>query len=264
MTGPIPVAGWVLIAHVAGMFVHSAAARWMRTPIDEWTAFSWDTLRAGRVWTALTYPLVESVETIGLGWLFGIALVWFLGRFLEDRLGRARLAQMTVVAVVAGAAVFAAAWSVGVGAQIGSPVCYGLGPISTAWVVYCALAAPHHPVNVWFVTVPMWLFAAVFVAFDVFAVTGLAVGGSGVTVWANVGAGLWAAAAWRWDLAPDVGAWMARRRAESARRRAAAAQADDASMRDRVDELLAKIHRDGIQSLTKEERDFLNRSSKRY
>jgi len=38
----------------------------------------------------------------------------------------------------------------------------------------------------------------------------------------------------------------------------------DAATAERVDQLLDKIHKDGIQNLTEEERDFLTRSSQKY
>ena len=58
--------------------------------------------------------------------------------------------------------------------------------------------------------------------------------------------------------------WFSRWRQERVRKRAAKEEAERQALNKRVDEVLAKVKREGIGSLTNEEKDLLNRASQEY
>jgi len=140
-----------------------------------------------------------------------------------------------------------------------------------AFLVHAAFREPRRSYLLFFMLpVPLYLLAALFVGMDVLRT--LTDSGGGVAVQAHVGGALvgalWHRVAWprrrrgagpgrsavrpsilRSDLPPDL--------LPPAPDRSARAEGE------RVDALLDRIHAEGIQSLTEEEREFLNRVSRR-
>jgi hypothetical protein len=258
-----PVIVWIILAHVAGMLAHAAAAKWFRTPIEEWTVLTWGGLRAGRVWTVLTHAFYSPIESLSIWWLFFVGLVYYFGKLLQEWLGAERFLQFLVAALLSGGAVFAAAFATGAGQALGGDAAMGLNGIATACVLYGAFREPRHPIGIWFTQVPLWLFAVVWMFLDVATIFGLTSFGS-PSLWVDLGAAAYAWAAWRWNLVPDVRAWRESMRRNRDRRVAASEAAERAAVQERVDALLDKISREGMASLSDAEREFLKRSSKRY
>ncbi|MCZ6602514.1 MAG: site-2 protease family protein [Planctomycetota bacterium] len=63
---------------------------------------------------------------------------------------------------------------------------------------------------------------------------------------------------------PERKSWGQRRREQKLRRKAMQAAQEDSAMRQRVDDLLEKVGRDGIDSLTAKERSFLEEASRKF
>lgn len=255
-----PLVGWILLAHCVGVLVHAASRGWFHTPLEPWTVLSWDALRAGRVWTIATHLFVGGIPSIS--WLFFIAAYWYFGRHVETALGAARFRSFVALAVLAGAALFAAAFAAGAGSALGGDDAYGLDGLATAFVVHAAFRDPRMPISIWFIQIPLWVFGVVWVAFDVAAVAGLA-GGAGSNLWIDLGGALFGFAAWKWDVVPDVRAWLDARARDRERAAADRARREREGREARVDALLDKISARGIGSLTDEERAFLDEASRK-
>ena len=185
--------------------------------------------------------------------LFNLLALYFLGTMLESELGSRRFLVFYLVALaVAGACQLLLGLALG---QTGPIV----GASGGVLAVVCAMATLRPGLRVIFVIVPMTLrtMALIIVALDLFgAIAQLKGATSHVASFAHLSGGLLGFLAvrrgWIWrDPLERLDAWREQR--VSARR-----EGDQ----ERLDELLVKIKREGIHSLSTRERSFLSRVSK--
>ena len=224
-------------------------------PIQETLAISPD---AWRDW----FPLLPLWQLVTYGFLHGdlfhllgnMLFLYFLGTMLEGIVGSRRFAVLYGAAlVVAGAAQLLFALLFTNSALV-------LGASGAVLAVVCATATLRPQTQIIFIIVPMTLktLAILFVAMDVFRVLmELKGAGGNVAALAHLsGAAVGFLAVrrgWIWkDPVEHFDRW--RERLEDEKRE------DDA---ERLDELLEKINRHGISSLSGRERAFLKRVSKR-
>lgn len=204
------------------------------------------------LWQLLTYGFLHG----GLGHLFWNMLqLYFFGTMLEGELGARRFLVFYGVAIVAGALAQLAA------ALLGGQGGYAIGASGgvLAVVVAAAVRQPRALVFLLFIPITLKWLAIGVVALDLFSLLdGLKRGLSdGVAHWAHLGGAAYGFLAARrgWIWIDPIARLQARRAIAREDRR----QSDE----ERMDELLQKIHRSGIGSLTRGERAFLERLSGR-
>ncbi len=203
------------------------------------------------VWQPLTYGFLH----VALGHvLFNMLGLYFFGTMLEEIVGSRSFLALYLVAVVAGGLL-----SLVVGVATNSPATT-LGASGGVMAVVVATAVLRPDTRVIFLIFPLTLkvMALIFVGMDVFsALDSLKGQGSNVS-WTShlAGAAVGFVAArkglvWR-DPLQVVERWQHRREEE---------QRDHDE--ERLDDILAKINREGIQSLSAREKAFLKRTSRR-
>ncbi len=227
-----------------------------------------------RIWELVTYGFAHSVPRGGgLPWhiLGNMLTLWFFGRAVEDLLGRAEFLRFYLVAlVVAGLAWLA---SEALRPSGGLAQLIGASGAVTAVLAVFIWRYPHQTVLLWgLLPVPAWALGVLYLVFDV---QGTAHGQSNVAHVAHLaGAAFGVLYAWRgWslmglgDLAGLRRAWRRGRGRVRVFRPGAGdddgGDGEHATLQQQVDRILEKISRSGSASLTPQERDTLERASRR-
>lgn len=220
--------------------------------LDPWAWREWFPLVP--VWQLGTYGFLHSTSSLGhLFW--NLLQLYFFGTMLEGMLGGRRFLTTYLAAMLAGALLHLVVEGL-TGAE--RPV-VGASGAALGVVVATAVLRPRAQVLLLFIPVQLWVLAGGIVLLDLMAaLEGLVRGASdGVAHWVHLGGALWG------FLAARLGwvriDWLERLRA---RRAVSAEQARREEQRE-MDRLLAKIHQEGIGSLTRSERAFLERVSSR-
>ncbi|MBK8707067.1 MAG: rhomboid family intramembrane serine protease [Flavobacteriales bacterium] len=246
--------------------------QWLRSTADLGTLIT-------RPWTVFTYMFVHT----GLGHLFwNMILLWFGGRLFQDLLGGKRLLGHYLLGGLSGFALFALAHNLLPGLHGGTSAPGILGASAGVLSVFIGIAAyrPDMIVNLILIgPVKLMYVAAVFLLLDLVGIGS----GDGVAHEAHIGGALYGFIAARqlsqgrdWSLsfvqflerllAPFTRKRGPRMRVEKKFTRSAVSNDEryNANKRDeqaRVDHILDKISRSGYDSLSKEEKDFLFKSS---
>ena len=262
--------------------------------LREWLGLDVGAVTGGQVWRVFTYGFLHhefSIFHIG-----GTLLVlFFVGRFAESRLGPREFTLFYLAATLAGGVgmTLLALLAPNLGGIAGGGVagegavrwedCVGASGPVLALIVLIALWDPHQRWSVILFTIPAWVVAAVACGLTALMVAGSAVGGNplGYATAAGVGAGLFALAYTRfgWRLSDTADrlptarglALPGRPGRRPALRVHRPADEDDEDRGDgfdddldrRADALLEKVHREGIDSLTRRERKTLQKASDR-
>jgi len=209
------------------------------------------------------FPLVPLWQLVSYGFLhggspdhilFNMLFLYFLGTMLEQEIGGRRFLVFYLVAVA-----IAGAFQLGLGLALGqvAPI---VGASGGVLAIVCAMATLRPTMRLIFIVVPVTLrtVALIYLALEVYRlVMDLKGESSGVASFAHLSGALFGYVAvkqsWIWkDPLAEVEVWREKR--EEAR-----AKDDD----ERLDELLARINRDGIHTLSERERAFLKRVSQR-
>jgi len=202
------------------------------------------------VWQLLTYGFLHDALDL---WhvLMNMLFLYFLGTMLEEIVGGRRFLTVYLSAVLV-----AGPGTLLVGLIWNQPW-PTIGASGAVLAVVVAMAVMRPQVRVIFILFPITLrtLALIFVGLDLFHA--LAATQDGIAHLTHLSGAAYGFVAARrgWVWFDPVVAWQDRRRRHDLER----AQADGV----RLDELLAKINRDGIQSLSAREKAFLKRASKR-
>ncbi len=201
------------------------------------------------LWQVFTYGFLHSAHEPMhlLGNLIGL---YFFGTWLESLLGPRRFLLIYGLGIVV-PGVLQLLVALLFGQSL--PVVGASGAVLLL-VVAMATLRPQAMVIVLFIPVRLWLVATVYVGLDLFGLVRGAVGVAHLVHLAGAALGFALAksgALW-WD------PWAAAAARKEARRQASAAE-DEA----RLDQLLERIHKQGIGSLSDREREFLKRMSGR-
>ncbi|MBL8736114.1 MAG: rhomboid family intramembrane serine protease [Planctomycetes bacterium] len=274
---PLPPATKTLFLINVAVFVANLVSlilgRWIDAlagGLGTWTAFSWPGLLDGYglgLLRVVTYQFTHSIDPMHL--VGNMISLWVFGPIGEARLGRLGIYRLYLWGGAVGALGFVLAGSLGgylahplVGA---SGACYAL-------LVYAACVQPHATIVFFIVQMPLWVLAALFVAFGAYwqlLELGAGIRAGGVAHSAHLGGALlgWLAFRFGWfvDYADFggrerpgfVAGLLGRLRSARARRRQQAAEQQDLQL----DTILAKVKEHGLGSLTTAERRFLEQIS---
>lgn len=206
------------------------------------------------LWQVVTYGFLHSVTDI-FHLLLNLLTLYFFGTMLEESIGTRRFVVFYVAAEIVGALFFLVP-----GILMGGDV-PAIGASGAVLGVMVAMATLRPRQRVLFIFVPVTLsfLALVFFGITLFdaALQIRAGGGGGTAHLVHLGGivyGFLAVKA-RWIFADPISAIERSRAAREVERR----QGDEA----RIDQLLDKINREGMSSLSKSEREFLKRVSSR-
>lgn len=207
------------------------------------------------VWQAVTYGFLHSPTDI-LHVFFNMLLLYFFGEMVQRAVGERRFITHYLIAIVIGAGVHLLLAAIS--ARYAGPAIGASGGVM-AMVVAAAAMTPHARVIFIVVPVPLWFLAAALVTFDVFAFLSELQSGVGNNIANSIHLGgaaygfLAVKRRWIWS---DPLAVIERKRAV----RRMSREVDDEV---RMDRIMTKISREGISSLTRSERSFMQRQSER-
>ena len=238
-----------------------------------------DTIKSFRAWTLITYAF-SHIDIWHI--VFNMLFLWIFGRLVEDRYGPRNMVFLYIVAGLA-AAVLYLVLDLAKGAGFFTPMLGASGAVMGLTIV-AAFLHPNMQIYIWGI-LPIrlkWL-AMLFILTDVL---GMVDGKPGtVANSAHLGGALMGFLFYWFDLRPfdrpgrtDVLQWfrglfrrkpnlriVARpKRREEVEQDIPRTPGPDSDTAARVDELLAKIGREGMQSLSTEEKRFLEEASRHY
>jgi membrane associated rhomboid family serine protease len=206
------------------------------------------------LWQLVSYGFVHSIDGIG-HLFFNMLMLYFFGGMLEGVLGARRLTFFYFTALVVA----------GLGHVLVTPLlgsnapAIGASGACLAVTVAMAMLRPNATIYLIVFPVPLKYLAGFLVLLDVLqAVTRFMGGdGDGKAVYAHLGGALYGFLAVRfgWIHRDPVASFQRKREVE----REVSRVSDDA----RMDQLLERIKRDGLGTLSKAERAFLKRQSER-
>ncbi len=244
----------VIVLIGATTLAQQLAAGWWGADLVRPLGVSGDAVLSGRIWTLATHALLHGSFSHVLWNLIGL---WFFGRLCENALPGRVFGAFALWAAVAG----------GLGHVLGeaaSVPAIGASGIVSACVAFAALRYPQTPVSLFLIPIrfPLWLLAVVWIGADLF---GVGRGGGSIAHWAHLGGAAYGLLTHVFGVLPWApGARQRRRRPATTHSGPERRDPDRLDERARVDNLLAKIGREGIGALTDEERKFLNEASQRY
>jgi membrane associated rhomboid family serine protease len=223
----------------------------------------------GEVWRLLTYGFLHSLYPDLMHIIGNMLVLWFAGKAIEERYGSKEFVAFYLTAMLLGGVAFQLThWS-------WPGRCLGASGATTALLVLYALRWPHQTLLLFFVIpMPMWLGAIVFVALDAFVFVNRI--DNGIAVQVHLAGALFAFLYYRyeWHLTGWLEAfrdWRAQRSKPRLRvyreepeepiSRLAASLSEDEQLEAKMDAILEKVARVGMENLTPEERDVLQRAS---
>ncbi|HJO26784.1 MAG TPA: rhomboid family intramembrane serine protease [Planctomycetota bacterium] len=249
-----------LLAANLGIFVFCFVVFLVHPPLDDWLhrmlGLNTELWRAGipAVWQLLTGAFLHTTSS-PMHVLYNMLLLYFFGTMLEGLLGARRFVVFYLGAALAGSLL-----SLCLSLVLGqAALAYGASGAVMGVVVAAATLRPKAQVLLLFIPMTLGIMAIGIVAIDLF---------QGVAAWKNgindgvahsvhLGGAAWgflavkAGIIWR----DPIEGLRARKAMRAEEQRRGADQ--------RMDDLLAKIHREGMGSLSRAERDFLQSRSKR-
>ena len=206
------------------------------------------------LWQPLTYGFLHSAQTLN-HLLFNMLTLYMIGGMLEAQIGGRRLLFHYLVAVVVGGLAYLAVALM----TSGQVSAIGASGACMAVLVAAATLRPNATVLLIVFPVPLKFIAGLLVIYDLFAVVmqlqGAAASGVAHSIHLAGAAYGFVAVRRRWIWADPLSAFE--------RKRAAAEVQQQQSDEQRMDELLAKINREGMGSLSGREREFLKRQAGR-
>lgn len=207
------------------------------------------------IWQPITYAFLHDQQGL-FHLLFNMLMLFFFGTLLEAMLGGRRFIVFYLASAVVGAILHLVVMLL-IGRD--TPTIGASGAIMGVLIASATLR-PHDQVMFIFIPVKLWVLAAILVAMDVFPLLlQLQQGGGGGRTAHTVHLGGqifgYLAVKRRWIWKDPIATFENKRAVAQAQREVS----DDA----RMDQLLAKIGRDGLGSLSKSEKAFLNKRSAR-
>jgi len=253
-----PAVKWLLIANVAIWLIcffmppsaYQWASRWLMASPETWRDYA----PLIPLWQLFTFGFLHDIGGVG-HILMNMLVLYMFGLMLEREFGARRfLLTYFGAQVVGGVCFLAAALATGSSTPLlgASGGCFGV-------LVASAMLWPRAPVILFIVPLTLRTMALIFVGIEVFALLVVLKGApsDGVSHLTHLGGAIYGFMAvrlgWiRWDPVRALAERRVTRAVESA-----------AADEQRMDQLLEKIHREGMGSLSRGEREFLKRVSSR-
>lgn len=259
---PIYLAAIIALGGVASMIVTTVLMAAGGGVINS-LVFSCANVLRGWIWTPVTYVLVNPPSLL---FLLTSYFLWRFGEEVERHLGRRVFVQLVAGLILVEPLMLTLI------ALVGGPrdwLAAGLWRMELGVFVAFATLYPTAKLSLILFTIDAWIMAAAIVGIS--ALSSLAVRDwaglfqlTGMVLFAH---GYMRYEQGRWAL-PSLSLLKRRRNSGGKRRNASSEEQDDASVphdsrEDRVDAILEKIHREGLQSLTDDERSVMEKMSER-
>ena len=246
---PVYLAGVIALIGAGSMIVFAV----LGAPLMAHFVFTFDGAFGHlRLWTPVTYVLVNPPS---LWVIFGCYLLWNFGEAIERHLGRRSFVRLLLLLLLASPAVLSLFGLIGIRGFAAA----GMMQLEFAVFVAFATLYPRAKISIIILTLDVWILAAIFVGMN-------ALGGLAARDWpsllllaANVGTAYafirHEQGVWKLPRMPKVVFTSAPKPKSTGSSKRAAAKTPG------VDEILDKISREGMQSLTPEERRILDKAS---
>jgi len=253
-----PVVKRLLIANVAVFLVCFALPDALYAKVLHWLALDPVAWREGGLlvplWQLATYGFLHSTTSL-MHIVYNMLVLYFFGLMLEQELGPRRfLLTYFAAQLVGGLCFLALALPTGSDAVLlgASGACFGV-------MVAAATLWPRRPVILYFVPLTLRTMALIFVGIEVFSLLMILKGApsDGISHVTHLGGIVYGFVA----VLTGLVFWDPVR--ALAERRVTRAVEGAAADEQRMDQLLEKIHREGMGSLSRGEREFLKRVSSR-
>ncbi len=250
-----PAVKVILIANIAVFFVNAILAGALGSYLGfvPARAFEWFGVDLARL---VTYQFVHSYKD-PLHIFFNMLILYFFGTFVEETIGTRRFWWLYIVSGVVGALLFTLLhWSSPIPLVGASGSVYGV-------MAYCTFMAPMMRVLLIIFPIRLWLLTSFFVFLGLYmTILELRHGVQSSTAHsAHIGGAIWGAVVYwaaktqfdtsRWNPLAKLSRWSQRRRFNAARKRQAV-----------LDQILEKVHKEGLGALTAAEKRFLDQTSK--
>ena len=246
---PLYLANIVALVCGASIVVYLILDAAVMTPFG----FTFDgAFRELRLWTFLTYIFVNSPSW---GVIFGCFLMWHFGEAIERHLGRRSFFRLLLCLFSAPPLILTFLGLLGIRDFSAA----GMMQLEFAIFVAFATLYPSAKINLFVASVDAWILAAAFVGINVMGNLGADKAPSLLMLLANVTTAYafirHAQGVWKLPKLPKVVFTSSPKAKPTKTTKPAAAKAPS------VDEILDKISREGMQSLTPEERRILDKAS---
>ncbi len=257
---PVYLAAIVALAAAASMVMFGILGAIVGAQaLAAWFAFDFASLREWRLWTPLSYVLVNPPS---LWTLIGCLLMWNFGEAVERHFGRRAYVRLLLLLVLAAPAMITLLHLAGVRGL----AAMGVGSLGFGMFVAFATLYPQAKINLLIATVDAWVLAAVFVGINVLQALAFQNWSSLLLLMSNVGTAYVFVRFEKGELKlpviprPSFNTPAAQPRTGSAR--VARTPARPAKPKQpSVDDILDKISHQGMHSLTLEERRILDEAS---
>ena len=207
-------------------------------------AFSIDAFATGKVWTPVTYVLVNPP---GIWTVVGCYLLWRFGEAVERHFGRRIFVKMLLLLVVVSPLTIALLHL----ATLRGYACAGINDLEFAVFIAFATLYPRAGINLFIITLDAWILASVLVAVSALADLAGRDWGSLILLAANVGSAYGFVRYQKGEF--QLPTFRLRSSPKKKPDRSAAL----------IDDILEKVHREGLQSLTAKEREILEKASRK-
>jgi len=265
-----------LLINVAGGILGLFMISLNRSAITEWLAVPASVdLLITRPWTLVTYMFLH-IEFFHI--LFNMLWLYWIGKIFLEYLGPKKLFSTYILGGISGAILYIIAFNVFplFSDAVESSSALGASASVLAIIVGTATLLPDYPISVFFIRIPLKYIALISILMDLISVSGNNAGGH----IAHLGGALFGFVYIRQlKNGTDIAAWFNKfmdklhtligsgrsSRMKVKYRRTGDDQiynSERKSNQERVDEILDKISKSGYGSLTKDEKDFLFKSSK--
>ena len=252
---PIYVNRLLLILNiVAFAMVAIAAAAFGDGVLAAVSLSNWDIVHAGQVWRLVTYVIFPPDTWSAINFIFAMGFLYFFGRQVEEYVGRTAFLYLYAALVLVPSLV--ACLLVFCGIPINTLGSYG--PIFGVFIAFATLY-PGMEINIWFVNLAAkyWAFAllGVLTLVDLRDPVGLG------ALWLDAGIGYFSmrliGAGYGFTWLTD---WIEERRAARLAKKHNLRVMKETKATESIDDILEKISKQGVGSLTPKERAALERA----
>jgi membrane associated rhomboid family serine protease len=252
--------------------------------ITDWFILDAAKVMDGQIWRLLTYAFLHSPDPYFMHLLFNMIFLWWFGSDVEQVYGRKEFLAIYLTSAVLGGIAYVA-WRLAMGSNF---ACLGASGAVSTMLILCALHFPRRILYIFFLPMPIWLFALLNIAKDSYLMLHEWRGGasSGVAVQVHIAGAAFAVAYYHWNgtITGLLGGlmWWRHRRLTRSRLKLFEPEDDehepvavsaktspqqvaaDEYLEAKLDAVLEKIAKKGKDSLTEQEQNILVKAAEMY